>query len=113
MKLLEGEVYSESRDSEISRQRSRGRKSRGIVAKASGDQLIANLTVELLMEWLSRYSVEPNHFERDNRATTALLTEFSISNPFHHSGSLSPLTLSLRAKLGMRVFSRTWALMHH
>src|SRR5947208_3628839 len=115
VKLLERQVYSESRDSKISRQRSRGRKSRGTIAKASRDQLIANLTVELLMEWLSRHSFEPNHFERDNRATTTLLTEFSISNRFHHSGSLSPqtLTLSLRATLGMRVFSRTWALMHH
>jgi hypothetical protein len=95
MKLLEGEVYGESRDSEIGRQRSRGRKSRGTVAKASRDQLIANLTVELLVEWLSRHSVEPNHFERDDRATTALLTGFSISDRFHHSGLLSPPTFSL------------------
>jgi hypothetical protein len=82
MKLLEGEVYRESRDSEINRQRSRGRKSRGTVAKATRDQLIANLAVKLLMEWLSRHSVEPNHFERDDRATTALLTGLLLATGF-------------------------------
>ena len=85
MKLHEGKVYGESRDPQVIRERTRGRKPRGIVVKAPRDQFIANLTVELLMEWFSSRSVEPNHFECDDRAAPPLLTELLIYNWFHNS----------------------------
>jgi hypothetical protein len=36
------------------------------------------------MERFSRHSVEPNHFERDDRAATSLLTRLSILALTHH-----------------------------
>jgi len=73
MKLREGEVYGVSRGSQVSRKRSRGRKSRAAVVKASRDQFIANLAVKLLMKRFSRRPIEPNHFERHDGTATPLL----------------------------------------
>jgi hypothetical protein len=73
MKLREGKVYGVSRGSQVSRKRSRGRKSRAAVVKASRDQFIANLAVKLLMERFSGRPIEPNHFERHDGMATPLL----------------------------------------
>jgi hypothetical protein len=94
MKLREGKVYGESRYSQVSRERTGGGKPRGIVVKAPRDQPIANLTVELLMEWFSRCSVEPNHLESDDRVAAPLLIELFTYTWFHSSNSLRILLLS-------------------
>src|SRR6266567_3321954 len=72
VKLLEGEVYGEPRDSEVSRQRSRGGQSRGTVTKTSRGQFIPNLPVKLLMKRFSGSAIEPNHFERHDGPATPL-----------------------------------------
>jgi hypothetical protein len=73
VKLLEGKVYGESRDSEVSRQRSRRGQSRGTVTKTSRGQFIPNLAVKLLMKRLSCRPIESNHFERHDGPATPLL----------------------------------------
>ncbi len=41
--------------------------------KATGDQLVSNLPVELLMKRLARLTIEPNHLESDDRPAAPLL----------------------------------------
>src|SRR5437762_14171124 len=95
MKFLEGDIDSESRDSQISRKRTSGRKSRGVVGKTSRDQFIANLAVKLLMKRFSRRPIKPNHFESHDRMASPLFTDFFLYYLFHysvcsHSSSLIP-----------------------
>jgi len=91
MKLREGEVYGVSRGSQVSRKRSRRRKSRAAVVKASRDQFIANLAVKLLMKRFSRRPIEPNHFERhDGTATPLLGARFIQSQASQIAMHLSP-----------------------
>jgi hypothetical protein len=78
MKFLEGDIDSESRDSQISRERTSGGKSRGVVGKTSRDQFIANLAVKLLMERFSRRPIKPNHFERHDRMASPFFTDFFV-----------------------------------
>ena len=50
MQLVEGEVDSESGNSEIGGQGAGRGKARRVIAKVSGDQFVTNLTIELLMQ---------------------------------------------------------------
>jgi hypothetical protein len=88
MKLGEGKVDGQPRDSQVSRERSRGGKPRGAAIEASGDQLIANVTVELLVKRFARHSVEPNHLESDDSSATALLDRLFIYDRFHNSDAV-------------------------
>ena len=66
----ESEVYSESRYSQIDCQRAGGGKPRYAVIYAAGEQFIANLPVELLVERLCRSAIQMDHFKRDNRVAS-------------------------------------------
>src|SRR6476660_8296752 len=50
MELVEGEVDGESGNSEIGGQGASGGKARRVIAKVPGDQFVANLAIELLMQ---------------------------------------------------------------
>ena len=51
MKFVESEINGESGNSEIGGQGARGGQARRVIAEVPSDQFVANLTVELLMQW--------------------------------------------------------------
>ncbi len=59
VQLLERELHGEPGNSEVGGQRAGRRKPGGIMIKATGDQLVSNLPVELLMKRLARLTIEP------------------------------------------------------
>jgi len=85
MKFLEGDIDSESRDSQVSRERTSGGKSRGVIGKTSRDQFIANLAVKLLMERFSRRPIKSNHFESHDRMASPSFTDLFVYYSFHNS----------------------------
>jgi hypothetical protein len=50
MQLFEGEIDGESGNSEVSSKGTSGGKTRRVIAKVPGDQFVANLAIELLMQ---------------------------------------------------------------
>jgi hypothetical protein len=68
MKLRERFVHREPGNTELGRQSARRRQSRRVLAKISQSQFVPNLTIKLMMEWLRRRPIQPDHFEGDERS---------------------------------------------
>src|SRR5437016_2854606 len=72
MKSREGDVYSESRYSQVDCKLTRGGEPGRIVVESCGNQFIANLPVKLFMERFMRSAVQLNHFKSHYRMGSSL-----------------------------------------
>src|SRR5262245_52601865 len=75
VKFQECEVDRRSRDSQVGSQRTCRRKPGSAVAKATRSQLIANLTIELLVQRFGGRAIESNHLKRDDRTPASFVWE--------------------------------------
>src|SRR4030095_840289 len=103
MKSREGDVYSESRYSQVDCKLTRGGESGRVVVESCRNQFIANLPVKLFMERFMGSAVQPNHFKSHLRMTSSLLLILLFAlNAVHDSVVL------IRPTAGIRKLPSKW-----
>jgi hypothetical protein len=90
MQLVEGEVDGESGNSEIGGQGASGGKTRRVITKVPGDQFVANLAIELLMEGFGRFSDQANQFESDDGTAPSIFVSRIITWMRSHDSCVRP-----------------------
>src|ERR1700745_442193 len=73
MKPREGDVYRESRYSQVRSEFAREWESGRVVVECRRNQFIANLAIELFMKRFVSSAIQPNHFKSHDRMATAQL----------------------------------------
>ena len=53
------------------------------MVKASRDEFIANLPIQLLVQWFGCSAIQPNHFKSQDRMATPFFDDVVLDSRFH------------------------------